>query len=201
MNGTGEKKQGRPRESRVSDALLGAVLAELAAKGLDGTTVAGIAARAATSKQAIYRRYRTKTSLIGAALRRGFEAMRPAPPLRASVAEDLRRYLVNLTSVFQETQLGGAVRAVAAQHRDLEIAAVLEDADAAQRLALRQILIATPFEADMETRIDLLLGLVYFRLMFQRTSVAIDEIERAIFLVLGLVAPRDPDPLSGLPGT
>lgn len=195
------KPAGRPRERRLSDALLSATLVELASAGLEGTTIARIARRTGTSKQAIYRRYHDKTALVAAALASGFEAVRPEPPQRGSVAEDLRRYLSSLATAFRVTPLGGAIRSLASYRHVPEIAAVFEEAETAQRLALRQILIATPFETDMETRIDLLLGPLYFNLLFHELIVDADEIEKAIHLVLGLVAPRDPEPFSGLPGT
>lgn len=204
MSPTMDKKSkltGRPRDGRVSDALLRVTLLELAAAGYLGTTVAGVARRAATSKQAIYRRYRDKNALVAAALAHGFEAVRTEPPLRGSVAEDLRRYLSGLATALAETPLGAAVRALASYRQKPEFAVVFDEAETGQRLALRQILIATPFEADMETRIDLLLGQLYFSLVFHGDILNADDIETSIHLVLGLVAPRDPAPFSGLPGT
>ncbi|WP_299473732.1 TetR/AcrR family transcriptional regulator [uncultured Roseibium sp.] len=185
----------------MSDALLNATLVELAEGGYAGTTIAGIARRAGTSKQAIYRRFPDKTALAAAALANGFLAFRPDPPLRGSVAEDLRRYLIGLAKTLTETPLGGAIRSLSSYRHIPEIAAVFEEAENGQRLALRQVLIATPFEADMETRIDLLLGLVSFGMLVRGYVPTAYEFERAIHLVLGLVAPRDPRPFSGLPGT
>ncbi|MEC9468369.1 MAG: hypothetical protein VYA18_01520, partial [Pseudomonadota bacterium] len=81
-----------------------------------------------------------------------------------------------------------------------DLAGVLDEAEAARRLVLRQIFIATPFEADMEARIDLLLGLIYFRLLIRNIRIETRDIETAIYLVLGLVAPRQPVPRPDLPG-
>ena len=83
--------------------------------------------------------------------------------------------------------------------QDPALATILEEAENGRRLILRQIFIATPFEADMETRIDLLLGLIYFRLLIRDLPITEQDIETAIYLVLGLVAPRDPLPDHGLP--
>ncbi len=195
------RSRGRPREDRVTKALLQSTLAELAEKGVGRTTVAGVAEMAGTSKQAIYRRYRDKPDLIAAAVAQGFEALEPVAPQRSSVAEDLRQFLSRLVGLLQETPLGAALRALASHRTDAAFAPVFQEVESVQRLALRQILIATPFEADMEMRIDLLLGLVYFRLLLQGGRITQEDIERAIYLVLGLVAPRDPSPFSGLPGT
>jgi len=192
---------GRPRDDRLSTTLLRATLKELAEKGYEKTTIAAVAARAHTSKQAIYRRYRDKGALIAAAVEDALARGNPGPPQRGSVAEDLRQCLSVTVQVFQETALGGAIRALVPYRHMPELARVLEEAEENRRLVLRQIFIATPFEPDMETRIDLLLGLIYFRLLIRNVEIGAGDIERAIYLVLGLVAPRDPTVANGLPGT
>jgi AcrR family transcriptional regulator len=191
---------GRPREGRVSVALLDATLKELAESGYEKTTIAAIAARARTSKQSVYRRYADKSALIAASIEKALAKVNPGPPQRGSVAEDLRICLGNTVRALQETPLGGAIRALVPYRQQPELARVLVEAEANRRLVLRQIFIATPFEADMETRIDLLLGMIYFRLLIRGVAIGERDIERAIYLVLGLVAPRDPTALSGLPG-
>lgn len=198
---THEKRPGRPIDNRLSDKLLEASFAEVAQKGVDATTIAAIAAAAGTSKQAIYRRFRTKDQLVAAAVGHRIALIAPVAPLRSSVADDLRRYLGHLAEVFQAEPFAAVFRAFLAHRQNPDFAAVLDSAEAEQRFALRQILIATPFETDMETRIDLLLGFFYFRLVFADAGVSPDAIDRAILLALGLVAPRDPSPLSGQPGT
>lgn len=191
---------GRPRQARVTGALLEATLAELAENGYGKTTIAAVAARARTSKQAVYRRFDNKEALIAAAVEQALALANPGPPQRGSVAEDLRQCLVNTVRALQETPLGGAIRALV-PYRDRDgLAGVLDAAEEGRRLVLRQIFLATPFEADMETRIDLLLGLIYFRLLVRGNPVTETDIETAIYLVLGLVAPRDPAALQGLPG-
>ncbi|MHA7777556.1 TetR/AcrR family transcriptional regulator [Roseibium sp. M-1] len=191
---------GRPQESRVSSALLEATLRELADHGYEKTTIAAVAARARTSKQAVYRRYADKGALIAAAIEEALAKVNPGPPLRGSVAEDLRHCLGNTVKALQETPLGRAIRALVPYRHLPGLARVLDEAEANRRLVLRQIFIATAFEADMETRIDLLLGLIYFRLLIRHAGIGEGDIERAIYLVLGLVAPRDPDVTTGLPG-
>lgn len=185
----------------MSDKLLKVTFTEVAAKGVDATTIAAVAAAAGTSKQAIYRRYRTKEQLVAAAVRNRIALIAAVAPLRSSVADDLRRYLGHLAGVFQKDPFGPVLRALLPYRQNEEFAAVLDNAEADQRLVLRQILIATPFETDMEMRIDLLLGFVYFRLVFADAEITQEDIDRAIFLALGLVAPRDPVLLSGQPGT
>ncbi|MBN9671566.1 TetR/AcrR family transcriptional regulator [Roseibium aggregatum] len=191
---------GRPREGRVTLALLEATLSELCENGYQKATIASIAARARTSKQAVYRRYADKADLIAAAVEQGLARANPGPPQRGSVAEDLRQSLQTTVTALQETPLGGAVRALVPYRHIPALAAVLDEAEENRRLNMRQIFIATPFEADMETRIDLLLGFVSFRALLRNVPIEPDAVETAIYLVLGLVAPRAPFSRSGLPG-
>ncbi|MEP4767705.1 MAG: TetR-like C-terminal domain-containing protein [Roseibium sp.] len=200
MPDTASNGAGRPKESRVTSALLEAVLEELAANGFEGATIAAIAARATTSKQAVYRRYADKAELVAAAVRHTLDQVNPAPPQRASVAEDLRLCLKNTVDALQQTPLGGAIRVLAPYRQHPALKSTLDDLEANRRLVLRQIFIATPFESDMEIRIDLLLGLIYFRLLIRDIKITPEDIETAIYLVLGLVAPRDPASSNSLPG-
>jgi AcrR family transcriptional regulator len=184
----------------VTRALLEASIQELAANGYEKTTISAIARRARTSKQAVYRRFEDKEALIAAAVGAAFEAAAPGPPQRGNVAADLRRCLGELAAAFGETPLGGAVRALVPHRSRPRFAAILSEAEAGQRLVMRQIFLATPFETDMEARIDLLLGLVYFRLLLADDKVDARDLETAIYLVLGLVAPQGPSGAEVLPG-
>ncbi|MES0882502.1 TetR/AcrR family transcriptional regulator [Roseibium sp. SCP14] len=201
---TAKSNAGRPRDDRVTEALYAATLTELSLHGLEKTTVSAVATRARTSKQAVYRRFKDKTDMIAAAVENATAAMEPVAPQRGNVASDLRRCLTGMVEAFQNTDLGRALQTLIACPDISPFHRILEDIEENQRLVLRQIFIATPFEADMETRIDLLLGLVYYRVLFRKEDVTEPEIEAAIYLVLGLVAPRDPTPDSGagsgLPG-
>ncbi|WP_133192656.1 TetR/AcrR family transcriptional regulator [Labrenzia sp. 011] len=184
----------------MTQALLEAALCELAEHGYEKTTIAAVAARARTSKQAVYRRFRDKEAMIAGAVEQGLLRTNPAPPQRGSVAEDLRAYLAGTVGALQDTPLGNAIRALVPHRGKAEVGSVLAAAEESRRLLMRQIFVATPFEADMETRIDLLLGLVYFRLLIRGVRIEGGDIETAIYLVLGLVAPRDPVSGDGLPG-
>jgi len=186
---------GRPREARVTRALLESALQELALNGYEAATIAHLAARAKTSKQAVYRRWADKPALIADAVRHALAEASPAPPQRGSVAHDLRVFLGNTVSALQDTPLGDAIRALVPLRKHPELDAVLSEAEDARRLVLRQIFIATPFEAHMETRIDLLLGLIWFRLHMRGRKITGDDIETAIQLVLGLTPPRAPVPV------
>ncbi|SHM03437.1 TetR/AcrR family transcriptional regulator [Roseibium suaedae] len=188
------RSSGRPKESRVTAALLEAALEELSGKGYEAMTIASLAARVHTSKQAIYRRWKDKSALAAAAIRHGLDQTRFAPPQRGSVARDLETALTDMVTSLQDTALGGAIRALIPLRANPALGSVLNEAEDDRRLLLRQIFIATPFEAEMETRIDLLLGLIYFNLHIRNRKVTREMIGSAIHLVLGLTAPRAPGP-------
>jgi AcrR family transcriptional regulator len=62
-----ERGPGRPREERVTSAVLSAVIELVAEQGMDAVTMDAVAARAGVSKPAIYRRWPAKQDLIIAA--------------------------------------------------------------------------------------------------------------------------------------
>ncbi|KJY45828.1 TetR family transcriptional regulator [Streptomyces sp. NRRL S-444] len=62
-----ERGPGRPREERVTRAVLNAVVDLVTEQGIEAVTMDAVAARAGVSKPAIYRRWPTKQELIIAA--------------------------------------------------------------------------------------------------------------------------------------
>jgi len=65
---TKRRDAGRPRGAAVEAAILGHVLEELAAHGLDGISVERVATAAEVNKTTVYRRYGTREGLVAAAL-------------------------------------------------------------------------------------------------------------------------------------
>ena len=59
---------GRPRNASIDAALAAAMLDELALSGYDGASLARVAATAGTTRQALYRRFRSKADLATAAI-------------------------------------------------------------------------------------------------------------------------------------
>lgn len=62
-------RRGRPPLPEARTAILGATLALMSERGLDGTTMDAIAARAGVSKNTIYRRWSSKSELVADAFR------------------------------------------------------------------------------------------------------------------------------------
>ena len=63
------RRPGRPRSVEADQAILEAALDEYALRGIDGMSMAAVAARAGCGKATVYRRYPSKVELILAALR------------------------------------------------------------------------------------------------------------------------------------
>jgi AcrR family transcriptional regulator len=84
---TGAQATGRPRDAAIDEAVLLATVELLERDGYLQLTIANVAARAGTSKPAIYRRWPTKAHLVHEAVfpAQDFDALPPAPDLRAVV--------------------------------------------------------------------------------------------------------------------
>jgi AcrR family transcriptional regulator len=60
----GRRGRGRPRDTGIEIAVVEASVAEIAERGLDATTMEGIADRAGVSKATLYRRWPNKTAIL-----------------------------------------------------------------------------------------------------------------------------------------
>lgn len=75
---SGNQRVGRPRDSRIDHAVLRAVRQLLTDVGYDGFTIDDVAAHAAVSRAAIYRRFHSKAELVFAASVHDLDATPPA---------------------------------------------------------------------------------------------------------------------------
>ena len=82
--------RGRPRSAEAERAILAATLRMVAEHGVAGTTIEGVAAEAGVGKTTIYRRWRSKTELIVAAV--AAMAPRGTPPDTGSFGGDLATF-------------------------------------------------------------------------------------------------------------
>lgn len=64
----GDPKVGRPRDSRLDVAIVGATVALLEERGYSGMSLAAVAERAGTTTAAIYRRWGSKSELVSHAV-------------------------------------------------------------------------------------------------------------------------------------
>jgi AcrR family transcriptional regulator len=79
----------RRRGAVLEDAILGAAWDELAAVGYVQVTMAGVAARAGTSKAALYRRWPNRTELLAAAIDRRVVPLAALPADTGSLRGDV----------------------------------------------------------------------------------------------------------------
>lgn len=103
-----ERGPGRPREERVTGAVLNAVVELVTEQGMQAVTMDAVAARAGVSKPAIYRRWPTKQDLVIAA------AETRIGPLSVPDLGDLRAELrVVLMARLEAYRLPGSDRLIA----------------------------------------------------------------------------------------
>ncbi len=79
--------QGRPRDTDLDEAILGAAQDLLAEAGYDALSIAAVADRAGTTRPAVYRRYDDKAALAIAAISALAQAL--APPTTGDPFDDL----------------------------------------------------------------------------------------------------------------
>ena len=169
--------RGRPRDTRLTGAILDAVLAGLAADGVAGLRMEDIAAAAGTSKQALYRRWPGKPAMIAAAIHHALAAGNPAPPDTGDLARDLEIVLANTIRRLVETPLAGAIAALVGARDDAELAAALAAVLADRRVLMEAIFAAAAARGDVAPGrdvaidIDALLGAIYYRLLIRRVPV------------------------------
>lgn len=182
----GQNLRGRPAKAALTLRLQQAMVTSLAVQGFASTRLDDLARAAKTSKQAIYRRWPDKLAFAKASLSQALHSLLPPPPERGTVARDLYRLVK-----FYETELFGqdTGQALLRLRTDPAFAEICADLEQEQRFAIRQILIATPFEAGMEDRANLLIALIWHRAFTAPAKGPLTPdpaLENALYLILGL---------------
>ena len=165
--------RGRPRSSAADLAILEAFRLELSEHGFSNLRLEHVAARAGVGKTTIYRRYASKEELAEALL-----AKLAGPHIaifdRGDTRLELLAAVVQPMRAVTETPFGPVIRALLSQiainpklgdpfRRDVVGARRAEIAKVVQRGIERGDLDPS---TDPDTAIDLLVGPVYFRVMF-----------------------------------
>uniref|UniRef100_A0AAU2UXT4 TetR/AcrR family transcriptional regulator n=1 Tax=Streptomyces sp. NBC_00003 TaxID=2903608 RepID=A0AAU2UXT4_9ACTN len=145
---------GRPRDSRVDDAIASAVVELLAEVGYARLTMGEVAARAGVGKSAIYRRHATKQEMIFDVLTSSGQFLAVAPD-RGSLRADLAAALDEIADSMASPPPGTVPGLLADVHAD----PVLHDRfDAkylgAQRRTLTEILDRAVARGELATRPD-----------------------------------------------
>jgi AcrR family transcriptional regulator len=161
---TRTRAPGRPRSTRVDDAILDAALAELGERGYARMSVDAVAARAGVSKPTIYLRHPTKADLATAAIASMRVRPRPGPTddVRADLIAHLRLLRAGLERPNGMTMLGTVL---AEEHETPELLAFWrERLVAPRRRELKAVLEAARArgelrpDANLEVAVTALVG-------------------------------------------
>lgn len=172
-----KSEAGRPRDDELTKRILDAVLLIVAENGVPALRMDDVAKAAATSKQALYRRWPTKEVLIVSAIRHILENANPVVPDTGCVRDDLSIVLSNTVNALQTTALGNMVAALIAEDADRELVDCILKIDQERRNVMLTVLRRglargelSPCR-DLNLDIDMLLGTIYFRLLVRRKKL------------------------------
>lgn len=177
------------RSARIRAAVIAATLAELSDRGYSGVSLDGVAARAAVHKTTVYRRWRTKESLVLDAMLQQ-AARTVAVPDTGSLRGDLLE-LARRSVAIQTSPAGEAVvRAVAGEAPGNPDMAAASRQFWAERLELDRTIVARARdrgEVGPRTQswpvIEMVLGPLYFRLLVTGEPIDDDFIGGIVELV------------------
>jgi AcrR family transcriptional regulator len=191
----------RRRGPALERALLAAAWAELSERGYDDFTVDGVAARAATSRAVLYRRWPGKPELVHAALIAAMNEHPVTVPDTGSLRDDVISLLRQANSqrghlaVMVMTRLGNFYRDAGISIAELRSALATERGTTMETLIARAVERGEIRPGQVTSRVaqlpsDLLRHDVLFTLE-PLTDEAIEEIVDAVFLPLVRLAAHD----------
>jgi AcrR family transcriptional regulator len=167
------RRRGRPRDPSIDEAVFDAVLELLAEGGYAKATMEAVAERAGLQRPAVYRRFRSRSALVAGAVRAALARANPAAPETDDPTADLKAILQNLIRELTRTPLGAAIKGLVSYlEHDAELReaglALQKERSQLLRRALGRMRAAGRLRSDLEVpvAIEVLLGAVYFRLMF-----------------------------------
>jgi AcrR family transcriptional regulator len=179
----------------VRTAVLSAALAELIERGVNGVTIAAIAARAGVHETSVYRRWRTREDLIVDALTNLSAAEIPVPDT-GSVRGDLVE-LARLVSAYLSMPLGRAVVAIAAFTVEDESIAEARAKLVASRLEAMRVLIdraidrgELPVGTDARFALEMLVSPLHMRTFMTGEPLTDTLPEQVVDMILDGLRPR-----------
>lgn len=185
----------RALDPGLTERIRAATLALLAEHGFRDLRLDDVAARVGTSKQALYRRFSSKSELVADAVRSLAAAGHANPPRTGSLRRDLVAALGAAVRSLERTALGSAMRALVAEERDQVLARALADVEDSRRRVLRAVLEAARERReiapgrDVDLDVDVLLGAAYVRAIVRREPLDRTLAERIVDAWLGPSAP------------
>lgn len=173
------RTSGRPRSPEAHEAILRASIALIREVGYDAVTMDAIAARAGVGKATVYRRWKTKETLVCEALERIMRAI-PVPDT-GSTRGDLLALMSDQLKLYEDPASGALLSGlVAAMARSPLIASVVRNGfHTARHDAMLQVLKRGVRRgdlrkgADLELALDIFNGPLFYRFLF--TGEPIDQ--------------------------
>lgn len=189
---------GRPKDARITGVILDAALTELAENGFRGSSMDGIARRAEVGKAALYRRWKSKSALVAAAMQTvsGTDA---AVPNTGSLRGDVRELLDGVATWLGDHRTRRVYPDLLAEaQRDPALAdALMEYIGAPRRRRGHAVLERAAARgevspvADRELLLDTLGALVFWRLIALNRPVSAEHLDQ-IADVIVLLAEGQP---------
>ncbi len=165
----------RTLDPELTERIATATLELLAERGFRDLRLDDIAERVGTSKQALYRRFASKSELVADAVRRLAVTAHANPPRTGSLRRDLIAVVGGVVRALERTALGPALQALVAENRDEVLARSLADVEESRRRVLRSVLEGARerheigADRDLDLDVDMLLGAGYLRTLVRRT--------------------------------
>jgi AcrR family transcriptional regulator len=163
-----EPAMGRPRDSRIDEAVLKATRDLLAEEGFAATTVQAVARRAGVGASAIYRRWPSRLELIVTATDPGLDKLELEPT--GDLEGDLRRFMDAYLELFDTPVSRAAFPGLLAVRgaESVEYRHLMQDMGQGVRPAFRAVLEAAPPGAvnpavDPDTVLDMIIGAALYR--------------------------------------
>jgi AcrR family transcriptional regulator len=194
-------RTGRRPDPRTEQAILAATRELLAANGVQGLTVEGVASRAGVAKTTIYRRYRSKDELALAVLIDMVENVAAVPDLGDARAE-LVTFVDRAVKILGSTLMGRVMQGLVSDLAgDPELAAAFRERVVGRRVAeIRRVVERGIARGELVPNTDpdllneLLFGPLYYRLLLSGKPLDRKLAERVVSIVLPAFAAKSDGP-------
>jgi AcrR family transcriptional regulator len=186
---------GRPRNSRIDEEVVAAVLGVLRSKGYRAVTIEHIARRVKRARTSLYRRWPSKRNLVAFAVVHEL-GVEPAADT-GSLRNDLKSAVETLRRAFAGP-LGAALAGLAADMaHDTALARLIRTAVLAPRRDSMRAALARGVKRaeisgglDHELLLDMLTAPYYFRTFFGHAQISAQMNDRIVDYALRAAAPR-----------
>jgi len=175
------RRSGRPRSVEADRAIISATLGALVELGYEAISFEAVAARAGVSKTTIYRRWRSKESLVKDALSSLHEKVEL--PDTGSARDDLVLLIKGFRQRIRSSALGPMTsRLISAAVSTPKLMEIFQATVFAQRRAAARTVLGRgqsrgelPLNLDIDLALDAIIGTIFFRSLFYGWSALDDE--------------------------